>query len=51
MRRKLFEVEERGYTVSGMLVLSGRVEKESLDFKDNDSIFLVLPDGIEIKQK
>ena len=37
------------YTVSGKLVLASRVEKRSLDFKDGDSIVLVLPDGNEIK--
>lgn len=51
MRRKLFVIEEVAYTVSGRLVLAGRVEKESLDFKDNDSVIIVLPNGTEIKTK
>lgn len=49
MRQKLFEVPERGYTVSGLLVLAARAEKESLNCKAGDSIILIKPDGSEIE--
>jgi hypothetical protein len=51
MRRKLFEVEDCGYIADGKLLLAGRVEKDSLDFKAGDSIILSKPDGTEIETK
>jgi len=51
MRKRLFEVEYCDYTVSGTLVLSAKVETNSLNFKIGDSIVLVKPNGTEIKTK
>lgn len=51
MRRKLFEVGEVNYTVSGVLVLAGIVEKEARELDDGDSIIIVLPNESEIKTK
>lgn len=51
MRRKLFEVQEITYTVSGKVVLGAKTEKDYLDFKENDLIVLVKPDGTEIETK
>ncbi len=49
MGRKLFKAEHIGYTVSGLLVVAGRVNKEFLDFKAGDSIILLKPDESEIE--
>lgn len=51
MRRKLFQVQETTYTVSGTLVLAAKTEKEHLDFKKDDAIVLVRPDGTEFEAK
>lgn len=51
MRRKLFQVQETAYTVSGTLVLAAKTEKENLDFNKDDVIVLVKPDGNEIETK
>lgn len=51
MRQKLFEIEEVTYTVSGVLVLAGIVEKRSSNIKKDDSIILVRPDGAKIETK
>lgn len=55
MRSKLFEVGEVTYTVSGVLVLAGIVEKEARDESresdDGDSIIIIFPDENEIKTK
>lgn len=51
MQRKLFQVQETAYTVSGTLVLAAKTEKENLDFKKDDVIVLVKPDGNEIETK
>ncbi len=49
MRQILFKAEHIGYTVSGLLVIAGRVDKDSLDFKAGDTIILVKPDESEIE--
>lgn len=51
MRQKLFEVGEVTYTVSGVLVLAGIIEKHSSTIKKDDSIILAKPDGTEIETK
>lgn len=39
------------YTVSGVLVLAGIVEKHSSNIKKDDAIILAKPDGTEIETK
>ena len=51
MRRKLFEIGEVTYTVSGVLVLAGIVEKHSSNIKKDDSVILVKSDGTEIETR